>query len=186
VPESIAIESLGIGIQQRITPELEQRVARVAVTLVQLMQRAYEQEFKVNDAGGAVSSLTFEITRTRQFLEVAFGSSKSNSYLRYLEFGVKPAAGAQYAAHQKAPPLKSIYDWIRRAKLLVPRYYIDRGEQNAKRKHKSDKPWYSSDPLTLFAFDIAQAIKRKGRPALHVIERVLTQQVSRIEAAFNS
>lgn len=184
----IPIESFGIAISQRITLAIEERVARLAIVLTQLIQAEYERTFTVNDAGGAVSAVTYEITRTRQFLEVAFGATKANDYLKYLEFGVKgtqstPPGGALYS-RTKAPPLKNIYDWIRRAKLLVPRYYVDRAEANQKRKSKSDKPWYSVDPLTLFAYDVAQSIKRRGTPALHVIERVFTQQLARIQEAF--
>jgi hypothetical protein len=188
---AIPIESFAFEVSKAIGDALVQRISQLMVELTQLMRQAYEAKFKVSNAGGASSALTFEVTRTGNFIQAVIGASKPNMYLQYLEYGVKgtvstPPGGAFYT-RTKAPPFKNIYDWVRAAALPIPQWMVTRADANTQAASRGDKldatrPWYTeTDPLRMLAYWTMISIKQKGTPALHIIERVLTAQQSRIE-----
>lgn len=186
------IETFVVDVQKRVTDALVLRVSQLMVELTQLIRQAYEAKFRVNNAAGAASALTFEVNRTVGFIEAVIGAGKPNSYLRYLEYGVRgtkssPPGGALYS-RSKAPPLQNIYQWVRAAALPVPKWMVDRAKQNAERAAKGEKldakrPWYSEvDPVKMLAYWTMIGIKQRGTPALRIIQRVLQQQSNRIQS----
>lgn len=191
--DQLAIQTLAQDLKGRITNAMVLRVGQLLVELTQLMRQAYEQQFKVNNAGGAASSLTFEVDRTNGFISAIIGAGTPNSYLKYLEYGVKgtkntPAGNPVYS-RSLAPPIKNIYDWVKLAALPIPKWMVTAAAENLKRQsegHKLDdkRPWYSeTDPLRMLAYWTQFRIKQKGTPALRIIERVLRQQQARIQQA---
>lgn len=187
-----------------ISGQLEIRVARACVFLIQELQKAYDQVLALK-GGNAGNSLTHELKRTGQIIEAAIGPSQAGKYLAYLEFGVRgtqglapsrvAGGGGALYARSKAPPVKNIYEWIRRAGIATPQFAMDRAKANAlravsKRAHpkfdlKSDRPWYSKDPAMVFAFYIAMKQKKFGRPGLRVMERVIQAQTARMQDIIN-
>jgi hypothetical protein len=193
---AVPIESFGFAVSKSISDALVQRISQLMVELIQLMRQAYEAKFKVSNAGGASSSLTFDVERTGNLITALIGAAKPNMYLQYLEYGVKgtvstPPGGAFYA-RTKAPPFKNIYDWVRAAAIPIPKWMVDRASANTLKQSKGEKldpskPWYTeTDPLRMLAYYTMISIKQKGTPALHIIEKVLTQQQARIEQALAS
>ncbi len=198
------MDSFALTASNAIAGELEVRVARALVFLVQELQKAYDQVLTLK-GGNAGNSLTHEIKRTGKILEAVVGPGEAGKYLAYLEFGVRgtqglapsrvAGGGGALYARSKAPPVKNIYEWIRRAGVPTPQFAMDRAKANAlravsKRAHpkfdqKSNAPWYSKDPAMVFAFYIAMKQKKFGRPGLRVLERTIQAQTARMQDIIN-
>jgi hypothetical protein len=71
-------------------------------------------------AAGSVASLVTSIKEAQGFIEAFIGFGKTGDYLKFVEFGVKPASGAKYDAYSKLPPVAVFAEWIRRARLSIP------------------------------------------------------------------
>jgi hypothetical protein len=162
---TIPAETLGVELSNYTVGLIEVRLGRLMIELTQMMRQAYEQKFAVTNAGGASSALMYEVTRTAQFISATIGASKANSYLQFLEYGVRGTeGGAGLYSRSHMPPVSNIYEWVKKAGLSP------REEQ----KH-------SKDPLKSIAWAVATHILKFGTPALHIIELVLTKQTQRIQ-----
>lgn len=198
------MDSFALYARDTIAGALEIRVASAMRYLIQELWPAYDQVMALK-GGNATGSLTFEIKRTGKILEAIVGPGEAGKYLAYLEFGVRGTQGLAQSrvaggggalyARSKAPPVKNIYEWIRRAGIPTPQFAMDRAKANAlravsKRAHpkfdqKSNAPWYSSDPAMIFAFHIAMKQKKFGRPGLRVLERTIQAQTARMQDIIN-
>jgi hypothetical protein len=199
------MDSFALTARDTLSGQLEVRVARALAFLVQELQKAYDLVFALK-GGNAGNSLTFELKRSGKILEAVIGPGEAGKYLAYLEFGVRgtqglapsrvAGGGGALYAHSKAPPVKNIYEWIRRAGIPTPQFAMDRAKANAlraasKRAHpkfdqKSNAPWYSKDPAMIFAFYIAMKQKKFGRAGLRVCERVIQAQTARVQGIINN
>lgn len=192
------LQYLTIDIRKTIDAELQVRVARATQFLLEQITNAYDQVFKGNSgAAGASNALEYEIKKAGDFLEVTFGISKADKgYLAFLEFGERgtESAGKDFVdigtnTRSKAPPINPIMKWLKISGVPVPQYFVKRAERmeriarSEKKPKKWDpsKPWNSVSPNEQFAFAIAQKIKRKGRPALRIIERMLAYHAANIQ-----
>jgi len=185
------IETFGFDVSRSIMDTVQVRIGRLMVLLTQLMRSEYVAAFKVNNADGAASALTFEIDRTEGLISAVIGAGRPNSYLRYLEYGVAgtkstPPGGALYS-RTLAPPFANIFTWVRQAAIPIPEWMITRAGENTLRKEKGEwldpkRPWLTeTDPLRMLTYWTMIRIKQHGTKALHIIERVLTQQRDVIE-----
>lgn len=194
----LQLHDLHIEIARKIDADMHQRMAEVAVFLLQQIEIGYNSVFAgKSGSSGAASALDAEVKRAGKYFQVTFGISKSDGgYLKYLEFGERGTerAGKDFVdvgdnTRSKAPRVEHIMRWLDVANVPTPDYFKKRAERMLKisrRKKRPDKfdpskPWYSTDPEEQFAFAIAQKIKRTGRPALRIIERTLKYHAQRIQ-----
>jgi len=177
--------------KQKIDIDLEQRVERSLVYLLQLVQKAYGEELKAtHGSSGGIGGIVTNMITKPGYIEGQIGFTKAADYMKFIEWGVKPASGAEWPAHSKMPPVRNIYAWLSLARIKTPESFVKQAEANRKRsesKHKhpefdkkKNAPWYSTDPQMIFAFFVAKAIKDKGRPALRIMDRVLKANISQI------
>ncbi|MEP7236199.1 MAG: hypothetical protein ABI778_12970 [Ignavibacteriota bacterium] len=196
------IDTLILEIKDQAMKDILLRAARAMEFLLGEIKRAYK--FKASHGeSGALGGLMAEVKKSKDFIEATIGVTRAAKYLANLDQGERgteggPEGGAPFK-RTKAPPLKNIYQWIRLAAITIPKYYQTRAKAHQKKisassklskrqKKKSfgkfdpSKPWYSTDPQMLFAFDIAIKRKRFGIKGLHIIEKVALAQAQKINS----
>lgn len=193
MPETTSFENFHIEIGRRIDDDVYARVVKLALLLTQEIRRVYVAELITSTATGATNGILYEVERANGTVSMVLGVSKAAEHLLFLEFGERGTenAGKGFVdiginTRRKAPPLKSIRDWIRLSGMPISKATFDRAKDHRERKEKNpnfdtDLPWYSDDPLTLAAYYIAQARKKHGRRAMRIFERVMTAQRSVIQ-----
>lgn len=185
------ISEITIDYKKKIDIDLVQRVERSLIYLVQLIQKAYGEELKAtHGSAGGIGGIVSNVIHRPGFVEGQIGFTKAADYMKFLEWGVKPAAGAEWPAMSKMPPVRSIYQWMSLARSKPSQAAIDQAKANEKRLHSKRKhpqfekhknaPWYSTDPQMIAAFWLAQTIKAKGRPALRMMDKVLRANIAQV------
>lgn len=176
---AIRLHELPSVLDREIDAALLQRAGRALFYLESKFRQAYLKEFHSSSGSrGAVGAITSSLQAAEAFLAGEIGVGDQGKHLAYREFGVKPAEGALYPAMTRIPPVRSIYDYLRLARFAIPQGFKDLAES---RTEDSEKPWYSNDPLMLWAFSKAQRIKREGVKPLRVIERTARAHAKRLE-----
>lgn len=198
VSEQIKIESLGIVIKRDFDAAMTLRTAQAMEALLGWIKAAYlEKGVLAGSHGehGGLGALQAEVRKSRKFLESVIGFGKSGAYLANIDQGERGTIGGPSDApfkRTKAPPIKNIYQWIRYASIPVPDYYDVKAEDNEYKlalpqKFRSEKydpnlPWYSTDPMILFAHDIAMKRKKYGMVGLKIIEKVAREKSEKIKS----
>lgn len=177
---AVQLHELPAILDKEIDRALLLRTGKALFFLESKLRSAYTKEFTSSSGSrGGVGAISSAIKEAQDFLEATIGVSDQGKHIAFREFGVKPAAGAQYPKHSKAPPIKSIYGWLRLSRLAVPK-----GIQDLAASRKTDnpnKPWYSNDPLMLWAYYLAQKIKARGVKPLRIIEKTAKTHASKIQ-----
>lgn len=110
------------------------RANRAIEHLLGAIQEAYyEVMIGSRGAAGSVASLVTSIKEAQGFIEAVIGFGKTGDYLKFTEYGVKPASGAKYDAHSKLPPVQAFAEWIRRAQLSIPSKFKPLGQRAKER-----------------------------------------------------
>lgn len=174
-----SFEEIKADYHGKLDPEIVRRVQRAGLLLVQELRKAIKLKTKVSSgAQGSLSGIVFDTKLEAGLTRLQIGLSAQADYLKYRLFGVAPAAGAYWPPHSKPPPVSAIEKWARQTGEEPPQWVKDMADENAKRaeskrKHpaydaKKEAPWYSSDPYVVWAFTIAQKIKKHGvKPLQH-------------------
>lgn len=167
------------------------RVSKAGLFCESVLRRAYTEVFHSSSGNrGGVGAISHEVQSAENFLSMIMGVGDEGKHIAYREYGVKPAPGALYDAHSKIPPITSIYDYLRISRFTIPDGFVKQAARNEKRaeegvpagsKFDSAKPWYSSDPLMLWAANKAFRIKAEGVPPLGIIAKTLDDNAKRIE-----
>jgi hypothetical protein len=181
------LQEIAVDFRRRSREHQELRARQVLEHLIAALMQAWMKSVEVNSAGGSASGIVGEIKRAERLIELNVGFSKKNDYGKFLEFGVKPAAGAMFPAHRKMPPTKAIAKWIRKGRIPIPEKFQTRKSviANRRRAKKRAAQKYGSDAVARFAFAIALTIKRKGRPALRVFEKTVRKEHANILKILN-
>jgi len=148
----------------------------------------YEVMVGSRGAAGSVGALQTQLKIAEGFIEGIIGFGKLGDYLKFTEYGVKPAG--KYPAHSKVPPASAFAEWIRRARLTVPeRFRVKPKRTRINKDTKRQKPSKrrasingDDEARSRLRWAWAMVLKRKryGYRGLKVIERVAREQENAI------
>lgn len=184
------LQEIPLDVRRQTTEDLRRRAEIAVEHLREAVIEAYLKvktngHQAVNRAGGSATSIVAELEVTEKYIRMLIGGSRSNDYLKFREFGVKPAAGAEYPAYRRIPPPSEIAKWLRRGRIPIPEKFksarVRTRNANALKKNPAAKTVNSADAVNRFAWAIAISMKRKGRPALRVIEKTAKAQQANIQ-----
>jgi hypothetical protein len=200
-----SIKEVFLDFKTEFDAEAARRVERGALHLVQEIRNKIKGVTKVSSgASGSLLSLTYNVKLEAFAVRAQIGISSAADYLKYRLFGVQPASDAFYPAHSKMPPVAKFRKWAQQSGLSVPTWAKDRAdfnaEQLAKKRvpkvylEKKGHPWWSADPMDVWAFAMARRRMLQGveplkenRSGAHmsgrpIIEAVFEDQRTRLEA----
>lgn len=185
------LQEIPLDVRRQTTEDLRRRALVAVEHLREAVIEAYLKvktngHQAVNRAGGSATSIVADLEVTEKYIRMLIGGSRSNDYLKFREFGIKPASGAEYPAFKRIPPPSEIAKWLRRGRIPIPEKFKSarvqaRNAKAVKRDGASARISNSAGAIDRFAWAIAISMKRKGRPALRVIEKTARAQAKNIQ-----
>ncbi len=173
-----------IDVRKQSLEGLQLRAGRAIEHLREVATELYLKKdiIAVNSSGGGATGLVAHVEQAKNLIRGLLGFSRANEYMKYEELGIKPAPGAEFPAFKRQPPTAKIEKWLRRGRIAIPDdFKTSRVRARHERaRERGGKIHEAGDSIKSYAYVVARNMKKRGRPALRIIERAAKQESANI------
>jgi hypothetical protein len=175
------LQEIPIDLKRRTKEDLALRAARAIEHLAEAISEVWAttDEFEVKSG---TNIFIGDVLKAERFITATIGISRANAHVKYVDGGVKPGKDAVHPGWKTLPNIGAIKKWLKRGRIPIPEKFKNAKAQriNVKRLKKDTgaKLQVDGGAVTRFAWAVAISLKRKGRPALKIIERTAKRETA--------